>query len=361
MSGAGCFSELPVGVNWWSARFLVEGGGAAALDRIAATGLEGYQLGSVREISATLDPGELREVREHAAGSSFYLEGGLPCIDASRPDPELLASGDGDLRRGLEAHLRALAAVLEGSDAIRTSMGLPGDRAAAGAGWGARWGEMAAATRRLLRDVLPLLEELDLRIAIENHGDGRTAELVELVAGVDPERCGICLDTANLALSLEDPEEATARVAGHVFATHLKDGVLVDDGAGGLTLHARACGEGVFPLAELIEALRDGGASPRTLTVEDHDGLFPIACGDPEFVRGLAPSAAESAAIEELRSRSQRLIGTGELPSVEALEADPWQLQGPQRMARAAEFVRAATGRDEALRRGTDRPGGGTR
>ena len=65
---------------------------------------------------------------------------------------------------------------------------------------------------------------------------GLDVEAVEVGADV----VGICLDTANVMLRLEDPLEAARRLAPHVVMTHVKDAALLFHEAG-LRWQCRPC------------------------------------------------------------------------------------------------------------------------
>jgi sugar phosphate isomerase/epimerase len=332
---------LPVGVNYWSARLAIDGLRAPEIiEALAAVGQDGFQFDAVTRMSPTLDAGELAEVRAMAAARSFYLEGGLPSIDPLTPDPDLLAAGDGDLRLGVERHLRAIRSVVTGSAAVRTFIALPWDRGNAGADWATSWPRTLDAVRELLVGIVPVLRELDLRLAVENHGDGTIAQLVELVESVDPEVCGLCLDTANLALTLEDPLAGTRAAAPHVFAAHVKDAIVARADDGRLVVHGRTAGEGVFPLPEMLAVL-SAEADVSVLTIEDHDGLFAVPADDPAFVAGLhADGSIDEGSFAALVRESERRIAAGEAPGIAALESIPWEQQWSGRLERTAAYVR---------------------
>lgn len=60
-------------------------------------------------------------------------------------------------------------------------------------------------------------------LAVENHIDYDAAEILRLIEEVDSPFFGVNLDTANFLRVQDDPVEATAKLARHVFATHVKD------------------------------------------------------------------------------------------------------------------------------------------
>jgi hypothetical protein len=64
---------------------------------------------------------------------------------------------------------------------------------------------------------------MGLRLALENHGDFLTRELVALVEEVGPDYLGVCLDTGNPVYICEDPALAAEILAPYTLTTHIRD------------------------------------------------------------------------------------------------------------------------------------------
>ena len=121
-------------------------------------------------------------------------------------------------------------------------------------------GSPAFRGRPFLASVDPLQIALDrarslgLELALENHGDLRTAELLELVERVEGLR--VCFDTANALRVGDDPVAAARAVASHVRMVHLKDVEplehVSDPVAGPCSV---AYGEGVVDIAGVLAVL----------------------------------------------------------------------------------------------------------
>lgn len=106
-----------------------------------------------------------------------------------------------------------------------------------------------------LRQVMPLAERLGVRIAVENHLDLTTEEMLTLLERVGSEYLGVCLDTGNPLGLLEDPVAAAEALAPYTFTTHLKEFKAVLRRAG-LVLRGTALGRGDVPNAEIVAILR---------------------------------------------------------------------------------------------------------
>ncbi len=326
---------MRIGVDQYTFRHLDGLRGVALLELVRAHGLDGFQFRDIHQVSRDLDPGEMREAHAHARAHGLYLEVGLSCPNPHHPGPEALRDGDGDLRAGLRRQLECIAAATVGSRAVRCFI----------AGAGARhldpvpWTEQLASTRAVAGDLGPVLRDLNLKLAFENHADSTTFELVRLVEWLGPDVAGINLDTGNLPITLEDPLCAVRRVAACTIAVHLKDGIVVftDDG---LQFNPRPFGDGGLPVADLLRELST--APDLTVSIEDHAGLYAIPIFDDAFLatfEDLEPREL-SGVIRVARTCEQR-IATGDLLPPEVVERTPWPERVGPRLARARDRIRA--------------------
>lgn len=72
-------------------------------------------------------------------------------------------------------------------------------------------------------------EQYDIKMAIENHIDFDSEELLRLLGNVNSPYLGINFDTGNCIRVLEDPVKAAENLAPHIYATHIKDVKLLED------------------------------------------------------------------------------------------------------------------------------------
>lgn len=87
----------------------------------------------------------------------------------------------------------------------------------------AEWSNHRDALLPLLKRAADHGAEQDVTLAVENHVDLLTDELVELLETLDHPHLGACLDTGNNLRMLEDPWHAIERLAPWARATHVKD------------------------------------------------------------------------------------------------------------------------------------------
>src|SRR5207244_1760698 len=69
----------------------------------------------------------------------------------------------------------------------------------------------------------PVAAKQDMKLAVENHKDWRTDELLDILRRLSSRHLGVTLDTGNSIALLEDPMEVIKAYAPHTFTTHFKD------------------------------------------------------------------------------------------------------------------------------------------
>jgi sugar phosphate isomerase/epimerase len=144
-----------------------------------------------------------------------------------------------------------------GASVVRATLSnlLCGDRRPCPGGWPARLEESAAR----LRQVLPAAEDLDIVIAVENHQDATTEDLLRLADMVGhPTSFGITLDTGNPLAMGEDPCEAARRLSHLIRHVHLKD-YTIHFAPDGYRLVRCAAGDGVIDFPAILNIVRGNG------------------------------------------------------------------------------------------------------
>ena len=245
------------------------------LDAIAQAGYEGTELGPYGYLP-TEPEGLDRELRSRrlALGSSFVA---LPLEDAARRSKAV--DHTLEVARLLKTQGVGELILADDEDPGRTRIAgrVPADGSA---GWTEKdWGEVVAtvhAVARALRDVL------GMRVVFHHHAGTyvETPQEVErFLAGTDPERVGLLLDTGHYVYGGGDPVELVKRHGRRVRYVHLKDAR--KDELEHVRTHPVAMGEawarGVFcPLGDgvvdfprLIESLRGNGYSGWLIVEQD--------------------------------------------------------------------------------------------
>lgn len=150
----------------------------------------------------------------------------------------------------LRALLPAAAALGAGVVRVIASDILCGDRRAVRETWPAYLAEIVGR----LRAVRDLAEEMGVAIALENHQDVTSAELLEICTALDSPCIGVTLDAINPLAVVEDPLAFARRVAPFIKNVHLKD-YRVYNTSEGYRLARCAVGAGVLNVAEVCALL----------------------------------------------------------------------------------------------------------
>ncbi|WP_169238418.1 TIM barrel protein [Candidatus Roseilinea sp. NK_OTU-006] len=128
---------------------------------------------------------------------------------------------------------------------------LEGARAMYAPDWNAHMREMIA---KLLA-VRPLLDELDMVLAIENHQDVNSDDLLALCQA-GGSRVGVTLDGVNALAVAEEPYEFARRLGARIFNVHIKD-YTIHPTPSGYNLVRASIGEGCIDWRAMLTLLRE--------------------------------------------------------------------------------------------------------
>lgn len=101
----------------------------------------------------------------------------------------------------------------------------------------------------------PAARRLGVRLAVENHKDFETTELLELMKKLSSSHIGVCLDTGNNLALLESPLEVVTQLAPYTFTVHLKD-LAVHLTEDGFEMAEVPLGQGMLDLPEMIRIIQ---------------------------------------------------------------------------------------------------------
>ena len=182
------------------------------LDYCAERKVQVVHFSEIRFIRS-LDPQNLRTVREHAAQLGLEIEIGMRSIC---PTSKMFDKSQGTAEEQLGRMIEA--ADIVGSQIVRAVLGSADDR---------KPGPIEAHIEdmvRVLRNVRSKATDRNIKIAIENHaGDMQARELKTLVEGAGRDFVGVCLDSGNPLWTLEDPHLTLEVLHPYVLTSHLRD------------------------------------------------------------------------------------------------------------------------------------------
>jgi sugar phosphate isomerase/epimerase len=169
------------------------------MDQALAAGLEGV------ELPVSLLQGEnVTAVARYAQERKLFIT-----LAAGGYDPDKLSEAI-----DLGARL--------GASTVRTAVGgakIGGDRRPLAG----RWQSFLHEVLMGLREATAVAERVDVNLAVENHQDLASEELLWLCESIGSQRFGITLDTGNPLATAEEPLDFTRRMAPYVKNVHLKD------------------------------------------------------------------------------------------------------------------------------------------
>lgn len=76
---------------------------------------------------------------------------------------------------------------------------------------------------KMFKKAVKVAEDLGVKMAVENHIDFTSDEILQLLEGVGSEYLGLNFDTGNFLRLLDDPVKGMEKLAPYVYATHVKD------------------------------------------------------------------------------------------------------------------------------------------
>ncbi len=198
-----------------------------------------------------LDAGFLQEVGAAAKAAELYLE-----YNFSMDRGGFGIGFQHDLKAAIQTagHL--------GADIVKVGMELRRPRPVAASRFHPRVIEQMDKVADLLKAAAPLAENIGIRLAVENHCDSFSEEILWLLDRVDNPVVGACIDTVNGLHVTEDPMAAIERLAPRAFTNHFRDD-RIEFQRWGFKLVGTAVGEGDIDMRRAYELFRDRSCMDR--------------------------------------------------------------------------------------------------
>ena len=269
------------------------------LDFCRERGAAGIQIGL-----GALSADRARELRGAAEKHDMYVEGSI------RPPKD---------RGDVERFDREIATSREcGATVVRTVL-LGGRRYEAlhAAAEFTAFTDKALASLRLAE---PVVARHRVALAVENHKDFRTDELIDVMKAVSSEYVGVCVDTGNSIALLERPTDTATALAPWVRSCHLKD-MGVEPSADGFLLAEVPLSDGFLDLKGIVAALKKARPGLRlSLEMITRDPLrIPCLTDDYWATLGRVPGRDLARVLALVKAHAARdpLPRTSKLPADE--------------------------------------------
>ncbi len=198
------------------------------MDKTKEMGLDGIQIDICHLESS--DDDYLFKVRDYAKSKGFYIEYGSTGIESqhSLEQLEIAHKLDATLMRtfmGFDRYYKGVNVEKEVNNAIK-----------------------------VLEELKPKAIEYGIKIAIENHCDATTDEIISIMKRVASDEIGMCVDLGNFMIHQENPTESVRKLAPYIINTHLKDYAMKMENWG-FKSYGVPLGKGIIDLKEIMDIL----------------------------------------------------------------------------------------------------------
>lgn len=289
----------------------------AFLERCAALGAGGVQTA----LSAT-DADSLRRLRQRIESAGMYLE-----VMASLPQDDAAAFARTAAAAG-QAGARCLRAACLGGRRYESFATLED------------WRAFVRQAKAAVRSAVQVCEQRRLPLALENHKDWTTEELLALLREYSSEYLGVCLDTGNNIALLDDPMEVVLALAPYAVSTHVKDMGVAPD-RNGFLLSEVVLGEGALELRAMLNAIRARRPETRfTLEMITRNPLAVPCLTDAYWAT--FPDRNGRCLARTLRWVAERQSAS--LPRLDGLDAESVRLLEERNVARCLAYARDPLG-----------------
>jgi sugar phosphate isomerase/epimerase len=211
-------------------------------DEAVRMGIDGLHLDD--GVLETLDPSYLQEVKTAARERGLYLEYNFS-MDL------------GGMGIGIQHDLNEAITTADnlGSDVVKVSMDLVRPRPLAASRFHPRVTKQMKSFAEQLKASAPAAAAAGIKIAVENHCDSFSEEILWLLDRVDHPAVGACIDTVNALMVMEDPMQAIANLAPRAFTNHFRDD-RIEMQRYGFKLTGAAVGEGDIDMKRAYEIIK---------------------------------------------------------------------------------------------------------
>ncbi|MEE4603458.1 MAG: sugar phosphate isomerase/epimerase family protein [Desulfobacteraceae bacterium] len=218
-------------------------------DKAVRLGLDGLHLDD--GVLETLDGSYLKDVKAAAKEHGLYLEYNF-------------SMDMGGMGIGIQHDLDEAIATAEnlGADIVKVSMDLKRPRPVSGSRFHPEVMAQMKSFASQLKASAAKADTAGIRIAVENHCDSFSEEILWLLDRVNSPVVGACIDTVNALMVMEDPMQAIENLAPRAFTNHFRDD-RIEFQRYGFKLTGAAVGEGDIDMKRAYEIIKTTSAMRR--------------------------------------------------------------------------------------------------
>lgn len=212
-------------------------------DEVVHLGLDGLHLDD--GVLENLDTAFLKEVNAAAVERGLYLEYNFSM--------DMGGMGIG-IQHDLDAAIATATAL--GADIVKVSMDLKRPRPVSASRFHPDVMAQMKSFAARLKASAPAAEDAGIRIAVENHCDSFSEEILWLLDLVDHPAVGACIDTVNALMVMEDPMQAIENLAPRAFTNHFRDD-RIEFQRYGFKLTGTAVGDGDIDMQRAYDIIKN--------------------------------------------------------------------------------------------------------
>ena len=149
---------------------------------------------------------------------------------------------------------------------------------------------------KMFKEAVKVAEGMNIKMAVENHFDFDSDELLTLIEEVSSPYFGLTFDTGNFTRLLDEPVKAMEKLGNYVFATHIKDVKITPNTPADewFFFSSVPVGDGYLNIPQLVKMLKD--LNYQGLLAVELDFAHPEVAGQ------------EDAAVEKSVKYLQKLV-----------------------------------------------------
>ena len=219
------------------------------MDYMVQLGLEGLHLDD--KAFEAMDDAHFNKVREYARARDLYLEYNFALTSEKY---------DASVQHEIEEGIRIARAI--GADVAKIGMNLTRPHPVAASKFHPLVMQQLENIAAKLTNAASLAENSEVNLAVENHTDAFSEEVIWVLDQVNHPNIGACIDTVNALHVTENPITAVENLAPRAFTNHFRDNKIIIKPYG-FKLTGAAVGEGDLDMRRAYELIRQNPAVNR--------------------------------------------------------------------------------------------------
>jgi len=212
------------------------------MDYMVELGLEGLHLDD--KAFDAMDDAHFSRVRDYARARNLYLE-----YNFALPSKKYDSSVQHNIEEGI-AIARAI-----GADVAKIGMNLSRPQPVAASKFHPAVMQQLKGVVKKLKHAASLAEKSGVKLAVENHTDAFSEEVIWVLDQVNHPQVGACIDTVNGLHVTENPIIAVENLAPRAFTNHFRDNKIIIKPYG-FKLTGAAVGEGDLDMQRAYELIQ---------------------------------------------------------------------------------------------------------